>query len=294
MAKLIYLAYPIDRVDSTDTTLFESIQYARNYMAQMEDTFVFDPGRAWAVNSDPDPRLRWIDNAVVVRADLVFAFLPGNHNTVGVPAEIAMAEMCGIPSMVVRQEKSWYLQSDLIHIYDSLSAALEELGQFSRQDAPAPIGPVAQYRLDPPPGDLDWLDPTPRLAYPDDAGFDLAYHGAVDVHIEYGNSINVPVGCSVAWPANTWGLLIGRSSTFHKRGLLVNTAVIDPGYRGDLFVSMRRVGPDLSGKSEPIKPGDRIAQIIPLPALAPKIDMVQVEELPPSQRGARGFGSSGR
>ena len=75
----------------------------------------------------------------------------------------------------------------------------------------------------------------PVLEHPmwvDDAGFDLRYSGEEEIAIRAGNVADVPSSIAIQWPPGVWGLLIGRSSTFRQRGLLVNPAVIDPGFRG--------------------------------------------------------------
>jgi len=83
-------------------------------------------------------------------------------------------------------------------------------------------------------------------------------------------------------------MVVGRSSTFRNLGLLVNTGVIDGGYRGQLAAVVRNIG----GADVWVNDGDRIAQLIPMSRLV--TSALMVDELGPGDRGERGFGSTGR
>lgn len=131
---------------------------------------------------------------------------------------------------------------------------------------------------------------TPTRAYADDAGFDLYYTGIEPMQIRPGEVAWIPSEVAIQWPDGMWGFIIGRSSSF-ELGLLVNPTIIDAGFRGNLGAYVRNVNP---GTWVTVQPGDRIAQIVPLPLLAPNIGMLEVDELDPSDRGTNGFGSSGR
>jgi dUTP pyrophosphatase len=127
----------------------------------------------------------------------------------------------------------------------------------------------------------------PTRAYPGDAGFDLA---AVDnVEIAGFDHLDIHLGVAIQWPKGMWGFLTGRSSTFRSLGLLVHPAVIDGGFRGELFALVRNMTPD----PVRVEAGQRIAQIIPFPVLADGMEMWEVDELSPSERGTNGFGSTG-
>lgn len=128
---------------------------------------------------------------------------------------------------------------------------------------------------------------TPRRGYEGDAGFDLVVAEATTV--SYGGTVDVPMGVRVEMPEGMWGLLTGRSSTLRNRGLLVNTSIIDNGYRGDLFALVRNM---TEGKVE-IEKGERIAQLIPMRLEAPSMELLRVDELSDSDRGVLSFGSTG-
>lgn len=127
----------------------------------------------------------------------------------------------------------------------------------------------------------------PTRAHATDAGFDL--YSPIGVNIGIGAKVTIPTGLSIALPENTVGLIYPRSSLGTKHDLiLANTVgVIDSGYRGEILVVIRNQGDHV----HKISAGDRIAQMIITPYLAPQI--VEVTELPDSDRGERGFGSTG-
>lgn len=130
----------------------------------------------------------------------------------------------------------------------------------------------------------------PQRAYPLDAGYDLTYPGPDEITIDPGECEDVCCGVAIQWPDGVWGFLVGRSSTFRQRGIMVNPAITDGGFRGELFAVCRNI----SNRTVTILPGERVAQIIPLPILAEGFDApIEVEELDPSERGVNGFGSSG-
>jgi dUTP pyrophosphatase len=128
----------------------------------------------------------------------------------------------------------------------------------------------------------------PAYAHPGDAGLDLA--SAVDTEIAPGERAMIPTGVAVAIPEGHAGLVLPRSGLASRQGLtLANSpGLIDAGYRGEVTCAMVNLDRD---RTVSIKRGDRIAQlvIIPMRAVEPRWS----EELPPSERGEGGFGSSG-
>lgn len=128
----------------------------------------------------------------------------------------------------------------------------------------------------------------PTKAYPNDAGWDLYVSRPVVVPPR--SFVDVHTDIYVAMPEALWGRITGRSSTLRKRGLLVNEGVIDPGYRGELFIGVWNL------RDEPVelKVGDRIAQLIFHRVVEVLWHDVFGGELPKGERGDKGFGSSGR
>lgn len=135
---------------------------------------------------------------------------------------------------------------------------------------------------------LDPEMPLPERAHPGDAGFDL--RSAVDIEVQPGERAMVPTGLAVAIPEGHAGLVLPRSGLASKHGLTMANApgLIDAGYRGELIcavVNLDREHPVKIGR------GDRIAQIVIV--AVPDLEAAWVDELPPSTRGAGGFGSTG-
>ena len=127
----------------------------------------------------------------------------------------------------------------------------------------------------------------PRRAYNGDAGLDLA--ACERVELGPGERALVPTGLAVAIPEGHAGFVQPRSGLATRHGVsIVNTpGLVDSGYRGELLVNL--VNTDRS-ESFVVEPGMRIAQLVVLPV--PELELVEVDELPDSERGVRGFGSS--
>ncbi|HXH88868.1 MAG TPA: dUTP diphosphatase [Gaiellaceae bacterium] len=127
----------------------------------------------------------------------------------------------------------------------------------------------------------------PERAYAGDAGLDLAACEAAV--LDPGERVTVGTGLAVAIPEGHGGFVLPRSGLAAKHGLTIVNApgLIDSGYRGELRVVLLN-----TDKTETftVEPGMRIAQLVVLEL--PELELVEVEELPPSERGARGFGSS--
>ena len=99
----------------------------------------------------------------------------------------------------------------------------------------------------------------------------------------------MPTGLAVAVPEGYAGYVQPRSGLAAKHGIsIVNTpGLVDSGYRGELLVNL--VNTD-AREAFVVEPGMRIAQLVVVPI--PDVELVEVDELPESERGARGFGSS--
>jgi dUTP pyrophosphatase len=130
----------------------------------------------------------------------------------------------------------------------------------------------------------------PARTRPGDAAYDLRC--AQGFSLWPRERATVPTGVAIALPAGVAGLVVPRSGLAARLGIsLVNTpGLIDPNYRGELRVALINHG-DARFEAHA---GDRIAQLLLVPFLAP--DACVVDELPPSpdDRGENGFGSSGR
>lgn len=124
----------------------------------------------------------------------------------------------------------------------------------------------------------------PGLALNGDVGYDL--HVIGQHTIMAGMSQDLPTGVAIGMHDDIYGRITGRSSSARK-GLLVTEGILDSGYRGELFVHVFNA----TRRTIVIEDGDRLAQLIFMPAIRPSL--LPVDELPPSDRGSKGFGSTG-
>jgi dUTP pyrophosphatase len=127
----------------------------------------------------------------------------------------------------------------------------------------------------------------PDRAYSGDAGLDLA---ACERHeLGPGERAVVSTGLAVAIPEGFAGFVQPRSGLAAGHGISVVNApgLIDSGYRGEIRVVL--LNTDRSERFV-VEPGMRVAQLVVLPL--PELELAEVEELPESERGVRGFGSS--
>lgn len=135
---------------------------------------------------------------------------------------------------------------------------------------------------------LDARARLPTRAYPGDAGLDL--YALEDGGLDPGERASVRTGISVEIPEGEAGLVLPRSGLAARHGIaLVNApGLIDSGYRGEVVVLLLNTDHD---SAFTITAGDRIAQLVLVKVQTPEV--VEVEELAMSERGAGGFGSSG-
>lgn len=124
----------------------------------------------------------------------------------------------------------------------------------------------------------------PERAY-DSAGYDLFYLCAKE--IDSGNFARCPIGIAVEIPPGHVGIIKSRSS-LEVDNLNVVAGVIDEDYRGEVIVCLQNTHPRLVKR---IHAGEKIAQLLVVPVYTG--DVIEVDELSETERGARGFGSSG-
>ena len=130
----------------------------------------------------------------------------------------------------------------------------------------------------------------PVNAYGDDAGWDL--HILEDTWINRGEGKDVHTGIAVSIPPGCYGRIIGRSSAFRKKELMVIEGIIDSGYTGELYSYVFCPVVHKPSKGVMLKRGDSVAQLII--TSVPKVEWQEVDKLPNTERGDKGFGSSGR
>ena len=122
------------------------------------------------------------------------------------------------------------------------------------------------------------------------AGADLYACLEEEISIAPGETYFVPTGLALEVPRGCAGLIYARSSMGAKRGLAPanKVGVIDSDYRGEVRVVLLNHG----SQPQTIQPGERIAQMIITPVLTPVYE--EVEDLSDTDRGAGGFGSTGK
>jgi dUTP pyrophosphatase len=127
----------------------------------------------------------------------------------------------------------------------------------------------------------------PARAYAGDAGLDLS--ACERIELGPGERALVPTGLAVAIPDGYAGFVQPRSGLAAKHGIsIVNTpGLVDSGYRGELKVALLNTD---RREAFVVLPGMRIAQLVIVPV--PEVDPIEVDELPESERGVRGFGST--
>jgi dUTP pyrophosphatase len=136
---------------------------------------------------------------------------------------------------------------------------------------------------------LDRDLPLPAYAREGDAGLDLYAREAVT--LAPGARAAVGTGVAIALPDGYAGFVLPRSGLALRHGLsLVNTpGLIDAGYRGEIRVILVNHDPTTPVT---VSRGDRLAQLVV--QRVDQVDVIEVDALPESHRGAGGFGSTGR
>ncbi|MDR0776532.1 MAG: dUTP diphosphatase [Azonexus sp.] len=131
----------------------------------------------------------------------------------------------------------------------------------------------------------------PHYATPGSAGLDLRACIEVPLHLAPGQTVLVPTGMAIhlADPGLA-AMILPRSGLGHKHGIVLGNLVglIDSDYQGELMVSVWNRGQE----SFTLNPLDRIAQLVVVPVLQVAFNVV--EEFDDSERGAGGFGSTGK
>lgn len=133
--------------------------------------------------------------------------------------------------------------------------------------------------------------PLPAYATPGSAGLDLRACLDAPLTLEPGQTALIPTGMAIhIEDPSLCAMILPRSGLGHKHGIVLGNLVglIDSDYQGQLFVSCWNRG----ATTFTIEPGERIAQLVLVPVVQASFDIV--DEFSDSERGAGGFGSSGR
>lgn len=126
----------------------------------------------------------------------------------------------------------------------------------------------------------------PTRAHETDAGYDL--YCRERKRIWQGQSAVFDTGVHIELPRGYWGKIEGKSGLHILHGIVCHGGVIDEGYTGSIKVKLYNHGTECYDFAK----GDKIAQLIILPYIAPELELVN--ELSETDRGENGFGSTGR
>jgi dUTP pyrophosphatase len=148
----------------------------------------------------------------------------------------------------------------------------------------------------------------PTRSHEFDAGLDV--YAAEDCFIPVGGTVKIPTHISVNIEPGYWGLICDRSGMAAK-GLRTGAGVIDHGFTGHMCVvihNLNNIQDEIRittfqlwngwfkiftiTHGYQVKAGDRVAQLVIQPVSLPTVE--EVDELPPTDRGDKGFGSSGQ
>lgn len=297
-----YIAYPIDAAHGEPEEMPDLILEMRR-----AGVWSFLPGRPWegvsaTLGTSGAQLVSQVNEAALRGADILVAVLTGDP-TLGVPVEIDFAVRTGKPVVIWLlcppsvQTAAWAAAgAHVVRHRGSLSAAVRDAvadsGAASGRAVPSDLTGTTEEVNDGRRRIAVQVGPAGRMptrAYEGDAGFDLYVAEGYDRAIGPGEFVDVPVDVSAQFPPDTWGWIVGRSSTLRTRGLLVNQGIIDQGYRGELFVGV------LNPTSLPVRVvgPERLAQLIPMPLVARDVRLVPADYLTPTDRGSAGFGSTG-
>jgi dUTP pyrophosphatase len=135
----------------------------------------------------------------------------------------------------------------------------------------------------------------PMKVFHNDAGYDL--YTSESVNIKPNSRANIHTNVYLKSKRPMWMLLVGRSSTMIKHGLLVDSAVIDADYTGELFIKVYNT----TAEQIHLPPSIRIAQLIVLPHTSVSFETKDEREFEcevfskfdHTVRNNQGFGSSG-
>lgn len=125
----------------------------------------------------------------------------------------------------------------------------------------------------------------PVRAHKTDAGLDL--RSPVHAYVPAKGSACIDTGVCIELPNKTVGMVKSKSGLNVKHGI-TSEGVIDVGYTGSIRVKLY----NHSDVDYFVNRGDKISQLVILPILTPKLELV--DELEETERGANGFGSTGR
>lgn len=131
----------------------------------------------------------------------------------------------------------------------------------------------------------------PRYATIGSAGADVFAAHEDKIYLLPGGIIRIPIGIAIELPDLYAAYIVPRSGTSLNQQYMAITGTIDSDYRGEISVVLHSLRPISDSHNHVIHRGDRIAQLVISPVNI--CEWVPVEELGETERGKKGFGSSG-
>lgn len=299
---IAYVAHPIDQAGHS--SWLGSMLGDLNSLLVRAQIGAFRPGMAYLANTADTSHVRYINdmnNIAIHQADCLIAVLPAEVPTLGTPVEIGFALSMRKPVVVFTdishsvQLAAWVAQgaiildmsdplfewpkADILHDLIAQSAKIQE-------ERPCPVATLVPQPYAPAllvSGEAANAQPG---KYKGDAGIDLMINA--NWSLEPGEFQYLSTGVHVAIPDGYFGWITGRSSTWRDFRCSVVTGVIDSGYRGELMLGVRNE----SEANQTFESGTRLGQLILIPAFMG--ELIHSNQLPESERGLNGYGSSGR
>lgn len=303
--RYVYLAQPIDQ-SAGPNQLYASIN-----MALFERHIAaYSPRQAWSGCVPPlGSQIQEVNNEALSRASVLLAVLPADVPSIGVPMEMVQARIDRIPVVVLsnrhREDSAALVEfpCEWTDKADTAAALAKAQLDTNYLDPFLNAGPEFTFikTLNGENQIVETTDPmahalwgkwtgdgeAPRTPdYPGDVGYDVTC--SVRMNIAAGEVAAIPCSISIQMPPGYWGLMQGRSSSW-RRGISVKASIIDAGYRGEVWVDCLNI----SRRRVFIEKNERIAQLIPMPCVPP-IRWEKVDQLDPSVRSDKGYGSTGK
>lgn len=278
----VYIFGPIDSIQPDGWDKKRTLLSVALYESGFD---VYDPAIANPFDLNNPTRLIEFNEEMMKASDVLVGLY--HPMSAGSNQEIGAARALGIPVVAVDSEAfagpSPYAKRTDIHWCGDFTDAIAAVINISHQEGRTTGRLLWTPAYD---GALDDGARAPTKSYSGDAGYDLYVKSSIDIPSHM--TMNIFTGIKVELPSGYWGLLIARSSTIHRLNLRVQTAVIDNGYRGELSTMVSNDNP----YSVFVEKGERLAQLILMPLA--DLTVAQVPALSKSERGEKGYGSSGR
>lgn len=130
----------------------------------------------------------------------------------------------------------------------------------------------------------------PEYATRGSIGFDISAAIDAPFKLKAGEKVLIPSGIAIEIPKGYGGFMFSRAGLAARKGIVLagGTGLIDSDYTGEIKIPLMNI----SDVDYIVKPGDRVAQLVVLPV--EEANFIICDELSDTQRGSKGFGSTGK